>query len=57
MAKLLESFTLGAEQIRSAVYGLKANLQNERELYRERLHQSLVEALHDPGLWKKAKWR
>ena len=57
MPRLLNAIHLGADEIRSAVYGLKHDLQREREESRASFHRCLVEALHCPDLWKKAKWR
>jgi len=46
-----------AEEIRKAVYGLKAELQKKRELTLENFHRALIIALHTNSHWKKAKWR
>ena len=57
MARLSDATHTGAYEIYNAVYGLKRDLQVEREESRASFHRCLVEALHYPGLWKKAKWR
>lgn len=46
-----------ARQIRQAIFGLKADLQRERDLRRELVHRALITALHTDSLWEKAKWR
>jgi len=45
-----------AEEIRKAVFELKAEFQRQREISRERLHQAIIIALHTNCLWKRAKW-
>jgi len=57
MGKLLNPIQVGANEIRSAVYDLKHDLQVEKEQGQAVLHRCLVEALHCPDLWKKARWR
>lgn len=44
-------------EIRRVVYGLKSDLQRERELRLEGLVRALVVALHTDCHWSKAKWR
>ena len=57
LGRLLEPVHAGAQEIRCAVYGLKCDLQAEREEGRTSFHRCMVEALHYPVLFKKARWR
>jgi hypothetical protein len=48
------------EGVRNAVYDLTPyffGTDFEREVCRQELHRALVEALHFPDLFKKARWR
>jgi hypothetical protein len=51
----MKSWQISEIEIRAAVTNLNKELQEKRELYRERFHQALAVAAHC-NLWKKAKW-
>lgn len=53
----MKSIQVCAESIRDAILGLQRDLQSEKEESRNVFHRCIVEALHYPGLFKKAKWR